>query len=298
MSYFQSISVISLVFLQIWFAGSCTRNGLERTPVRHATGYGESSSAMDSLDLYDLAAPAWVFDLPKRLNEISGMTIVGDSLLHVVQDERGRIYSINASTGKVVSDAKFGSSGDYEAIEAANDSLYVLRSNGDLFVVPLADPGTRAKRIKTRLSASDDTEGLAFDVESGSLLIAQKESRSDARAVFRYDFQERTISESPVVSVSTKAIEQFISRRAPKGRRYKPSGIAINPIDRNYYIVSSSWRLLVVVDRNGSLVQVAELSDKRIRQPEGIAFGSTGKLYLSSEARGKTARIFVYNPLI
>ncbi len=252
-------------------------------------------SDLDDL-VYDLGSPIKTIELPGRLNEISGLTILDDSLLLAVQDEVGRVYWISTNTGKVVRDAKFGGGGDYEGVEVVGDSVYVLESNGDLFLFVLDDDNWKTLRVKTSLSSSDDTEGLGYDPSSKSLLITQKEGKGDTRYVFRFSLESNALSAGTLLGLSTEDIEEFLEQKSPKGAHYKPAGIAINPIDDKVYIVSSSWRILIKTDRTGVLLGAWSLDDERIRQPEGIAFTKSGIMYISTEGAGRKARVFAFRP--
>ena len=67
---------------------------------------------------------------------------------------------------------------------------------------------------------------------------------------------------------------------------FKPSGIAIHPIDGEVYIISSVGKLLIILNRSGKVQNVIELDPKIFRQPEGICFSPKGDMFISNEGQG------------
>ena len=56
---------------------------------------------------YDLLKPKKVFDLPELLKEISGISLVDDSIAFCVQDELGAVFQINLDDESVSQVARF-----------------------------------------------------------------------------------------------------------------------------------------------------------------------------------------------
>jgi uncharacterized protein YjiK len=77
---------------------------------------------------------------------------------------------------------------------------------------------------------------------------------------------------------------------------FAPSGIAQHPQTKQWYILSSPKRLLLVIDEQSNLVYLEQLSEKLARQPEGICFAPDGTLYISSEGKGAKGRLLIYSP--
>jgi len=79
------------------------------------------------------------------------------------------------------------------------------------------------------------------------------------------------------------------------GAQFHPSGIAVDPETGTLVLVSAREELLVEADREGNLVSAFQLSAARHPQPEGIAFGPDGTLYIADEAAGReNSRITTY----
>jgi uncharacterized protein YjiK len=242
------------------------------------------------------------FELDDDLEEISALTVLDSVAVAAVEDEHGLVYVLEAATGRLITRVRFAGGGDYEGIERVGDRLYVLESNGDLFVLR-ADYrawGDReeTRRIKTPLSGRYDTEGLAFDPTSGDLLIACKEypgkKLGRRRAVYRFDPITEKLDETPAYLLSAEAVSPFLDGFSASYGHFKPSALAIHPDTGHIFLVSSRDRVIVELDRVGNVLSAVRLDRETARQPEGIAFPDGGRMLISTEAAGKKAALILY----
>jgi uncharacterized secreted protein with C-terminal beta-propeller domain len=81
---------------------------------------------------YKLDQPSRSMQLTEQLDEISGLVMLSDSLIGVVQDENGIIYYVASESGKIVDQFEFGKDGDYEGVTFHQGDFYVLKSNGSI----------------------------------------------------------------------------------------------------------------------------------------------------------------------
>lgn len=243
---------------------------------------------------YDLSSPLVAFTLPSRLNEVSGQSFLSDSVLVAIEDERGRIYQISATSGEVIGHVTFAGSGDYEDIAVVGSVAYVLRSDGVVFRVALDSAEPESERFETSLSENDDTEGLAFDARSRSLLIAPKERSGSAVSIYRFELESGSLIDSPWLTLPEATLEPVLKRIGRKSKDFKPSAIAVDVRSDDIYLLSSTGKALLITSRDGEIRHAVALDDDRLRQPEGLAFNENGDLYISSEARGKKAWILGY----
>lgn len=296
-------------------ATACSRNEpAASTPVTNA-----ATAVEDSLDMmpYDFEDPAFRFELPDELVEISGLTVLDEEHLGAIEDENGRLYFLSMETGEVMQEEKFADDGDYEGIALAGTSLYVLRSDGDLYQIDdWQDDKFGSDKHETRLGGSCDAEGLAYDEANNRLLIACKESPGaglkDQKAIYGYDLATGKVSEKPVFTIS---LEEFNTVTYPDDgplnaaireavhpvvdlSGFKPSGLDIHPITGNLYILSSVQQAVVVLSAAGAVEHIWKLPDSVLKQPEGIAFLPNGDLIISSEGKGGNAVMirFTYQP--
>ncbi|MGA1791850.1 MAG: hypothetical protein ACMUIM_10215 [bacterium] len=287
------------------------KNGIPGEKVYKGTG--------DFIFPYTLSQPAKKFKLPHRLDEISGLSYFKQNRLICIQDEIGAMYEFDIEKGKVTEDIKFGEGRDCEDIEIVEKIAYILQSNGTILQIKDFENGPpKVRKINTKLSRKNDTEGLAFDEESNALLIACKGSPylkkkckelKGKKAVYRFDLDTEEIFEEPACIIDMKSLKDpggdllttksFIGlfkifNQVEEDIDFRPSGIAVHPKTKNIYIISSVDRMLIVCNRKGEMIAAEELSKKAFRQPEGICFNPEGDLFISNERKGKRANILMF----
>jgi uncharacterized protein YjiK len=259
---------------------------------------------------YDFSTPDAQFKLDKKLTEISGLTVLDSTHLAAVEDERGRVYILDAETGDIVETRHFAGKGDYEGIELAAGRLFALRSDGQLFEVEdYGSDDADGKKIRTPLKKGCDAEGLAYDIRDNRLLIACKEDPGNGmkkqRAIYALDLDSLELTNEPIYTISTGQVEEssdtateiagdFLSPFVDL-HGFKPSGLAIHPITDEIYVLSSVLKVLVVLTRDGDIRTIISLDGQLLEQPEGITFLPNGDLFISSEGGEKKARLVRYN---
>lgn len=261
---------------------------------------------------YRFDAPDARFELPGRLDEISGLTVLDAQHLGAVQDERGILFVLDTATGEVSHEHDFGGRGDYEGVERVEEFVVVLRSDGRLYVIDdwTADESD-ARHVDTGLHGGCDAEGLAFDAEATRLLIACKEQPGrgygGSRTVFAFDPTTNRLDPAPAFVIRADSVTtedtvdstvRALVRPLADLNAFKPSAIAVHPRTGEIYVISSVRKEIVVLDRAGAVADVWPLSGDLLPQPEGLAFLPDGTLFISSEARGGTAVVlrFDYQP--
>ena len=259
---------------------------------------------------YDLESPDARYSLPKYLEEISGLSYYGKGKIACVQDEKANIYILNLEKEKIIDKYDFGSDADYEDICVVGSTAYILRNNGHIYrIKKFKKKDRKIKKFTTPLKEKNDTEGMVHDPSSNSLLIACKGSPSiekenpyeGYKAIYRFDLEEEKLVKTPHILIDLERLDSYIDQsafsrfsvRVAKRLRliesetsFKPSGIAIHPIDGEIYIISSVGKLLIIMNSSGKVQNVIELDPKLYRQPEGICFSPTGDMFISSEGQG------------
>lgn len=259
---------------------------------------------------YDLENPDGRYKLPDYLEEISGLSYFGKGKIACVQDEQAHIYILNLEKEKIVNKYRFGEDADYEDISVVDKTAYILRSNGDIYRVKDFKKKDRSvKKYKTPLKEKNDTEGMAYDPLSNTLLIACKGSPSiekenhyqGYKAIYKFDLAEEKLGKTPHFLIDLERLDSYIdhnvftklSVKVAKRLRliesetsFQPSGIAIHPLHGEFYIISSVGKLLIILNREGKVQDVVELNPKIFRQPEGICFSPAGDLFISNEGQG------------
>lgn len=247
---------------------------------------------------YKLNEPDNEFLLPYSLAEVSGLSFLEPRSLMMIEDENGKVYEYDLHYREVINGIKFEKRGDFEGLEAVDDDIYVLRSDGNLYRMKYTTrTEVDAEKIETPLRAANNVEGLGYDPEKKMLLLACKEAASytdqeiAGHAVYGYSISRQQFLERPLFVITDEQIEAFLEKA--KGHKYgqgrikfKPSGIAYHPIEKRYYILASTGKLILVVEKDGSLVASYPVYSSVLNQPEGICFGSNGDLFISSEGEG------------
>lgn len=273
---------------------------------------------------YNLSSPDKTYTLPPTLNEISGITFLNKNEIACVQDELGIIYIYNLKEGKITKEYKTGLVGDYEGITLVGNTIYLLRSDGVLIEYPdFRAPNMKIKEYFLNLPSLNN-EGLCYDMENYRLLIAAKIKpglpagqagkeieNKDLRYIYSFDLKTKAPNNNPIIKLDVKKIETFarksnipIPYRINKQTNekvdvfnFRPSEIAVHPIDKNIYILSSNDKLLLMIDKSGEIKNLIKLDSKVFNKPEGLSFLSDGTMLISNEAqKGKpTLLTFRYN---
>lgn len=266
---------------------------------------------------YNMDTPSNTFSLSMGLIEISGLSYYPPKeQLLAVNDERGWLFFLNPKTGEVEDKITFGNNGDYEAVEWTGTEVSMIKSNGDIYFFDIGKKELDEVQ-KTKLNASNDIEGMAYRKSKNELLIACKGNpnleKSDkykkTKNVFRYDLDKGKIKKKPFLSVQDTLLENFVKEMAEgkdwskkqkkkfknRAKDFSPSGIAIHPITKDYYLISSQGKTLIVFDDDKNLKSITFLDAKIHRQPEGICFAPNGDLFISNEGKGLGAKLMRYD---
>lgn len=259
---------------------------------------------------YTLEKPDDRYKLPAYLEEISGLSFYGKGKMACIQDEKAIIYVLNLKQESIVKKYDFGKDADYEDIAVTGKTAFVLRNNGDIYrIKDFRKKDRKIKKYETPLKEKNDTEGLAYDPLSSSLLIACKGSPSiekdklyeGYKAIYKFDMEEEELIKEPLILIDLDRIDSYkdqntfskLSLRVAKRlhlieseSNFQPSGLAVHPIYGEIYIISSVGKMLMVLDRHGKIKDVRELDPFLFRQPEGICFSPSGDMYISNEGKG------------
>ncbi len=235
---------------------------------------------------YAIDAPELLVSLPKELNEISGLTLDGNDLL-AIEDEDGIIFRLSVADGSIKERIPFWEEGDYEGIALVGKEIWITKSNGRLYQV--IHPGSEQQEVKeynTWLNGDNDVEGLAYDPAENRLLLACKDDPKgngldkENRYIFAFDLASKKLSDEAAFSI-------------PREDDFAPSALAIHPLTRQLFLTSSVGKQLLVATSEGAIETIQKVDEKWFPQPEGLCFAADGTLYISTEAKdGEPARIY------
>jgi uncharacterized protein YjiK len=240
-----------------------------------------------------LPVAQWI--MPPELREISGLALTSRGTVLTHDDNIGRVYEVDPRTGILLKGFSLegGVRGDFEAITIAGTDVYLLESKGKIFKFK---EGADASEVPytvfdTRLGKECEFEGLAYEADSTRLLMVCKKIRgkNEPHEVLIYRFPLPL--DLSTMSTLKVPIEDVIGSN--KWKSFHPSDINIDPFTKNYVMVASREKGLLVLTPDGDVVRSEPLPGDH-RQPEGVAITPDSILIISDEANVKPAAITLY----
>ncbi len=259
---------------------------------------------------YDLHKPVIQHQLPQILNEISGLTDIDSSQVACVQDELGIVFIYNFRSGKIISQHRFDSIGDFEGLTYTKNALYILRSDGRLTEWNNFPSSKNSfKHYKLSLVTSNN-EGLCFDAKYNRILIAAKgkplnHDEKSERFIYAYDLATKKLQEKPIYSLNVEYLEErarsFNIQQTETNAKgvirpfnFRPASLSVHPITDDIYIISAVDKLLLIMNRKGEVTYMKSLNAEMFAKAEGITFLNDGTMIITNEAAGKTPTLFVF----
>ena len=238
------------------------------------------------------------WEMPKELDEISGITWVGENQIACVQDEEGIIFIYDLVSNAVEKKVNFSKAGDYEGIAVVDSTAYVLRSDGELFeVINYMSDNFEVNTHNTPFSGKNNMESLTIDRENNRLLLMPKDNdlkNTDILGIYAFNLDTKKVEENAVISVKHNDPIFKNKKKDDDGETknaINPADIAINPVNGNLYILEGKKPQLLIVDPKGKTVKLYNLIQDTFNQPEGIIFSPEGTMYISNEGKNGTANI-------
>jgi len=288
MKIFAIVSIVSVITLMLLMLFTDLHNrGFEYPAESYNLTLGKNQ--------YNLIKPEQRWNMPSVLKEISGIAFKDNRTLMCVQDENGTVYFFDLVDGSINHKIVFGKSGDYEDIALVDNTIFVLKSNGQLYRVDITDnKEADTDKVTTTLSEKNDTEGLAYDASNKSLLIACKNDpfinheEDKGRAIYSYSLTDSALNKTPIIFIEKKKFNEAIQKLGfDKKKHYPflPSGIAIHPVSGQIVVICSVGKIMLILDQEGNIENMVPLDSKLFVQPEGICFSPEGDLFISSEGK-------------
>jgi uncharacterized protein YjiK len=243
----------------------------------------------------EMALPVAMWIMPPQLREISGLALTSRGTVLAHDDNSGRISEIDPKTGILVKSFSLlgNQKEDFEAITIAGNDIYLMGSDGKLFRFREGADGQHVQfmMFDTGLGKKCEFESLAYEQDSTRLLMACK------RILDKESAQDLVIYRMPLpLNRATFSILQVPLKQVTgsnKWKNFRPSDMTIDPFTRNYVIIASHEKGLVVVTPDGDVVRSEPLPGDH-RQPEGVAISKDTILMISDEANVKPAAITLY----
>jgi uncharacterized protein YjiK len=263
---------------------------------------------------YNLENPALSLKLSKELREISGIAYIDKDQAIAIQDEHAVLYYLSLEDGAISDSIIFGEDGDYEGIAVNDENIFVLRSDGYIFIIPKnPEDHSKIKKVNTFLDNRYDCEGICYNPLTKNLLISCKENPEDAveplRNIYNFSLQSEMIEKNPLFNIRLSDIKKYLDNATENSETdelkeyfedatedfYYPSDIAVHPKSGDIYICSAkSISILMVIGQDGKLKDMQLIPEEVLPQTEGISFKPNGDLILCSEGKAKEERLFIY----
>ena len=259
---------------------------------------------------YDLDKPNIQHQLPAILNEISGLTDIDSYHVACIQDELGIVFIYNFRKGEIVSQHNFDSVGDFEGLTYTHNALYILRSDGRLSEWSnFPENLNTINHYKLSLLTSNN-EGLCFDPKHKRILIAAKskpldKDKKSERFIYSFDLADKELQEKPIYRINVEHLEEksrdfnihqinVTAKGKIKPFNFRPASLAVHPLTDKIYVISASDKLLLIMNRNGEVIHIEQLSSERFIQAEGITFLHDGTMIITNEAADSVPTLYVF----
>ncbi|MGH7695847.1 MAG: SdiA-regulated domain-containing protein, partial [Gemmatimonadaceae bacterium] len=239
----------------------------------------------DSASGAERALPVAKWLLPPSLSEISGLALTSDGRILAHGDELGRISVIDPKRGVILKEFRFGARADFEGITIAHDNIYMIDSDGQLYVFKEGPNGARVpyQLLDTRLGRECEFEGVVFDRSREALLLPCKsvEKKSMRGNLVIYVWKLHDL-DPPRLSVILIPLARVIADNQWKTLR--PTDITVDPNTGNYILVAAHEKALIELSPNGEVVRAMPLPERdQHPQAEGVAITSDGILIIADE---------------
>ncbi|MFT3979264.1 MAG: SdiA-regulated domain-containing protein [Ferruginibacter sp.] len=235
---------------------------------------------------YDLNNPE-KFNMPGSLLEISGISFYNGNpdTVYAIQDEEGRIFRVGLGVKKQVN-SKFGKKGDYEDVSILGNKIIVLKSNGTLFSfdkAAIVNEDIDSVQEWKGLVPEGEYEGMYGDAGKSLLYVLCKNCQGDngTGKVSGYILQlGDSIKPAGSFSISKTEMQQLSGK---SNTDFRPSALAQNPVTGEWFILSGTNKILAITDAAWKVKEAYRLNGNTFNQAEGIAFDTSGNLYISNE---------------
>jgi uncharacterized protein YjiK len=241
------------------------------------------------------AVPVAMWIMPPLLREISGLSLTSRGTVLTHDDNTGRVSEIDPKTGILLKSFSLlgNQKEDFEAITIAGNDIYLMASDGKLFRFREGVDGQQVsfQMFDTGLGKQCEFESLVYEPDSTRLVMVCKRILDKSAPKDLVIYRMPLPLNRATFSVLQVPIKQVIGSNKWKG--FRPSDITIDPFTRNYVIVASHEKGLLVITPDGDVVRSEPLPGDH-RQPEGVAITRDSLLLISDEANVKPAAITLY----
>ena len=237
---------------------------------------------------YEINKPQQVFNMPKELDEISGITFhpKESNIIYAEQDEEGKIFIYDLNNGNVRK-TKFAGKGDYEDIQLLNNYIVMLRSDGVLYTFPFNDINaevTDNTKEFRHILPGGEYEGLYADNPASKLYVLCKSCEGkQEKTTTVYILSMDDAGNIKLESNATINVKSIAEKAGLKKLNFRPSAFTKTQDGNEWFILSSVNKLIVRTSSDFTVKETYKLEASLYNQPEGIALDAANNLYISNE---------------
>lgn len=264
-----------------------------------ATGDPPASNARSALSWYNLdGKKPLTVDLPSELREISGLAMTEDGRLFAHDDEKPVIYQVDYLTGKIVKRFSLGlfpDRADFEGLAIVGERFFLVTSSGILYEFSEGKDREHVlyKMHRTPLTPAHDVEGVCYDPDTHSLLLACKgyagRGYGKSKAIFAFSLETMKLEIKPRFLLSLRELQ-----RKSKQNRFNPSAIEFHPKTKTFFILASEGQSVVEISSTGEVLGQATFGGDVHTHAEGITVTEDLTILISDEGDGKSAKLTRY----
>jgi len=280
----------------------CNTNNNNNTPVTRETKLLDKVSALSWYDVENDSVESII--LSDKIEQISGLCFTDDGRLFCELDRTASVHQIDPQTGKIIKTFYLKDSSDedgkklkpnFEDISIVGNRFFLAHTHGRLYEFKEGSEGEHVSYTvyKTKLTKDNNIEGLCYDPETNSLLMACRnfpgEGYEKGRTVYTFSLTTKTLADVPRFFIPSRKL-----RKNSAEKEFNPSGITRHPITGTFFVIASHGKMIVELSKEGDLLNEKDLPDNIHFQPEGIAFSKDGTMYISNEGKDKAPTLVSY----
>jgi uncharacterized protein YjiK len=244
---------------------------------------------------YNFNKPDAEIELPDVLHEISGISIINDTLIAAISDDKPYLFIYNLQQQKITNKIKINSGYDFEDISICGNDAYILQSNGTLWIVTKYASNPVISSVKLPLENSFELEGLCRNNTNDTLFIAAKywqQSNKENKhqlPVWAYSIGNKTIQNNPVFIINSLVSSKNIKQM------FRTAGIVKLYTQNSWLAISTNDKFIITINAYGNRQGIVALNEDLFTQPEGIDIDTQNNIYICNEAKNGRATILKFN---
>lgn len=297
----KNAKTLLLFIVSVFILSGCERKITENKPKQDKN----PASYTSALSWYNVEDENTKYiELTEKLNNISGLAFTDDNRLFSDADDSSGIFQLDPVSGKIlktfyVGNGKKKNSDEiksrFEDLSITGSRFFILNSHGAINECKEGKDGEFVEftGYKTKLTKDNNIEGLCFDPETNSLLLACKDYPGTGyekyKTIYSFSLATMTLADTPRFQLP----EGKIKRNTVDGE-FRPSGIAWHKITGSFFVMAYHGHTIVELSKDGEIINQKDLPESVHPQPEGIAFSSDNTLFISDEGKGEKPRLTSY----